>query len=290
MAAKLKFNPEDMPEVRRIRNHYFKYFKLCDKSEKRTKQISQAIIHNVNFKKMGLDMNIIDQETKEAIKKMSDSINTFRDTISTQMENILNLAANSHYHLVNDAEIELLGEYGWEESCLIIGMAQKYWKRGAHCSKPAKKSRKNPQTPPNTTTKTTPKTTTNTTPKTSPKTITKPEAKSPSIPGPSKPKSTTQTSITTKVQPNRSSTKATNNTNSQLKSTIQTSQTTDVVRPSTKTSMKNYFRTTKVINPTRQQIFTAPSKSADLSKHNTKPTKFDFSKQFQSSNPRPFKP
>ena len=246
MAVKHKFDPAVMPEIRHIRTHMLKYFKLQFKAC-RTEQISCAILPDVDLKKIGINFDIMDNQTKDEINKMRECITTFRATMSTQLEEILFSAARSHYSTATEIG-HTLDETG-EQFEAAEEMAEKYWERMNNkkhtkkISKPTKKPAKNTQIPS----------------KSPPKPITKSPSFVKQVARPSTPKSTTKTPVTTPCRPTTNFGKATDN--GQPKSTTQTLQTTvhGLGKPSAQSSMKTYFKTTKSNGPAAQQLSPVPS-------------------------------
>ena len=246
MAVKHKFDSADMPAIRRMRNHLIKYRKLLFKTS-RTERFSCAILPDVDLKKIGINFDIMDKQTKDEINKMRDCITTFRATMSTQLEEILFSAANSHYSTAMEIG-HTLDETG-EQFEAAEEMAEKYWERMNNkkhtkkISKPTKKPAKNTQIPS----------------KSPPKPITKSPSFVKQAARPSAPKSTTKTPVTTPCRPTTNFGKATDN--GQPKSTTQTLQTTvhGLGKPSAQSSMKTYFKTTKSSEATRQQRFPVSS-------------------------------
>ena len=291
MAIAHKFSAADMPEIRRTRTRLLKYYKLNYKAT-RSDRIASAIIPDVNLQKLGITVDIMNQATKDALNKMTDSIKKFRTTMSKQLEEILFEAASSHYNTaVDECQAELFED--------VIEMTEKYWDRMTskpnHLPKPTKKTPKSSQKPKanhavKTPSQSTPrakspaKSPAMSKPVTRPSTVSKSTRKTPmTMPGPSTKsspkvtlnntqyKSTARTTQSTIHQATKSSLKATNSRN-QPKSTPLTT-TSSVNQASTQSTMSKYFKTTKSSVLTRQPIF--PSSST-----------FTFSKK---APPKPFR-
>ena len=216
MAIKHKFDPVDMPEIRPTRTRLLKYYKLNYKAT-RTERITSTIFPDVDLPKLGIDIDIMDQTTKEAISNMADSIKSFRTAMSKQLEEILFSAASSHYKSAEDeCDFDLFED--------VIVMAEKYWDRMNTKTKTTKKPSKI-KTLPNHTTKTPSKpktkTPTKSTPKSTAKSTPKPTAKSPSLSNqvnrPRTPKSTTKTAVTTQGLSTKPPLKAADNKSQQPK-------------------------------------------------------------------------
>ena len=273
MTVQHKFDSADMPEIRHTRTKLLKYFKLNYKAT-RSERIASAICPDVDLQKLGITVDIMDQTTKQAITKMVDSVKAFRTAMSAQLEDILFSAASSYYNTAVDECQSDLFEPTFE-------MAEKYWDRITNKSKPTKRPAK--------ICKIISKATSKPATKTPPKAISKQTAKSPplsrpvvrpstqksttktpmTVPGPStnstpkattkrtQPKSNAKTPQSTQHQPTKSSLKATKTTPKNTASCFD--------HPSTQSTIKQHFKTTKSSVPTRQTIF-PPSSTFNFSK------------------------
>lgn len=134
MAINHKFKPEDMPEVRRIRTETIKSYRLMYKAYEKNDKISKAIILDVNWNKIGIDLDTTDKKTKDAIKNISDSISAFQTNVAKQLQDIMESAAIHH----GNRAYETYFNYDQREQA--HEMAVKYWER--MCEKPKRKPKK----------------------------------------------------------------------------------------------------------------------------------------------------
>ena len=270
MASNHKFSKEEMPEVRRIRTEMIKYHKFLFKAFQTNEKISKAIVHEIDWKKIGLDMDSTDEETKTAINEIENSISAFRTTIAEKLETVLSAAACCHHDKATKTNFD------WEKAEQAEEMGTKYWERMSNkYTQPKKKSAKDKNQ--NSSTKSSNKTQSATKPKSPEKQATQQRSSSPT----KSPRSNEVAMQETHQSPDSSTRKAkiqfspnTSWTKVSRKSIKQTPKTTDHQRPSSQSTLKTFYKSTK---STRQQ-FGPVSTKFDFSTHSSNPSLFNFSR------------
>ena len=83
-----KFKPTDMPEIRRVRSALLKSLKLVAKTN-RLDKISKAIMPDVDWAKLSVNMSSLDPASKQLVDKLNHSLTSFRESLSDQLEDIM---------------------------------------------------------------------------------------------------------------------------------------------------------------------------------------------------------
>ena len=133
-----------MPEIRHVRSVLLKSMKLGQKST-RLDKISQAILPNIDWKKLSVDPSMADKSTKACINKLNTELNDFRNSISEQLEHIL---CSMSATIKNNAWAAASSPEIFQSAAT---MAQKYHDRGNKSAKPpsAKKAKASSPVSPN---------------------------------------------------------------------------------------------------------------------------------------------
>jgi len=83
-----KFNAADMPEIRHVRSALLKSLKLIKKT-KRLDRITKAILPDIDWKKLSVNIPTIDQSIQTSIDDLNNSILNFRSSMAEQLEQIM---------------------------------------------------------------------------------------------------------------------------------------------------------------------------------------------------------
>jgi hypothetical protein len=142
-----EFNPSDMPEIRRLRSLFLKGLKLESKSERTTK-IAQAIVPDINWAKLSLDVESLHKHPH--ISTSIDSLDSLFTEFRAQLEEKL-------YDIIIAASFKLDQEAAESASNMevyhaALDQATKYHNRNKsgrrRSRKSTNKTKKQIQTPP----------------------------------------------------------------------------------------------------------------------------------------------
>lgn len=250
MAFYHKFKPEDMPEIRRLRSMRLRHSKLKEKT-KRVDKYSKAILPDINWSKLSLDRNMVDEDTLDYMDILDSKIDSFRKDIADSLQGIFGEETTQLWDQIfntdTPSEIKLAAEH----------MAEKYHSRSTK-SRNRKSKCKN-----QTASKSPPKAVTKTPPKS--------PAKSPSTDKQSNEIDTTKSDTDDSPQETTPWSRVTAKGKRHWKSSTRTPQTTECQHgtPQITTFFKN------IKTSSRYEIPSRPSKF-DFSTHNGRPLNFNF--------------
>ena len=145
-----KFNPSDMPEIRKLRSNMLRSHKLDLKLD-RLDKISQAILPDINWNKLTVNVESFQEgsKIKTCMNTLNSSIADFRLDMQNQIQDILQMAS---LELIHEAHASASTPEIYEAA---YNMADKYHERNTKSGKRRRKrsTNKTKQTPPHSPTK-----------------------------------------------------------------------------------------------------------------------------------------
>jgi len=98
-----KFKSTDMPEIRHVRSTLLKSLKLIKKTS-RLDRITKAIVHDIDWQKLSVNVNSTDQDVQDRIDHLNSAIITFRSQLAEELEEIMHdISTNAEQQARNSA-------------------------------------------------------------------------------------------------------------------------------------------------------------------------------------------
>jgi len=92
-----KFKATDMPEIRHVRSTLLKSLKLIKKTS-RLDRITKAIVHDIDWLKLSINVNSTDQDAQDRIEHLNSAIITFRSQLAEELEEIMHDISTNAEH------------------------------------------------------------------------------------------------------------------------------------------------------------------------------------------------